>query len=201
MWLEIELRGILFLLIILEMFPQLDWCQPVVHSIDWTWFGKTHTPLYRMSQSEPKPSLGVEGIVHRALRQDCVDAQIWGRVSKTLLQQWRSPITQWPPPFLNGWSLEPSRLFLELAARPSCTIGGEGPWWWTFPRTQWSLWQSFSVEMVVLLEGSPISAALHQSRLYGRVARRKPLLIKSHMTTRSAEKNGKHSPNTGVPSL
>uniref|UniRef100_A0AAZ3PED8 Transposase n=1 Tax=Oncorhynchus tshawytscha TaxID=74940 RepID=A0AAZ3PED8_ONCTS len=32
--------------------------------------------------------------------------------------------------------------------------------------------------MVVLLEGSPISAALHQSDLYGRVARRKPLLSK-----------------------
>jgi hypothetical protein len=31
--------------------------------------------------------------------------------------------------------------------------------------------QTSSVEMVVLLEGSPISAALHQSGLYGRVAR------------------------------
>ena len=38
--------------------------------------------------------------------------------------------------------------------------------------------QSSSVEMAALLEGSPISAALHQSGLYGRVARRKPLLSK-----------------------
>ena len=38
--------------------------------------------------------------------------------------------------------------------------------------------------MVVLLECSPISASLHQSGLYGVVARRKPLLSKRHMTAR-----------------
>ena len=38
------------------------------------------------------------------------------------------------------------------------------------------------VEMVVFLEGSPISAALHKSGLYGRVARWKLLLSKRHMT-------------------
>ena len=32
--------------------------------------------------SQQKPSHEVEGIVCRALRQDCVDAQIWGRVQK-----------------------------------------------------------------------------------------------------------------------
>jgi transposase len=36
--------------------------------------------------------------------------------------------------------------------------------------------RSSSVEMVVLLKCSPISAALHQSGIYGRVARQKPLL-------------------------
>ena len=30
------------------------------------------------------------------------------------LQHWRSPRTQWPPPFLNGRSLEPPRPFLQL---------------------------------------------------------------------------------------
>ena len=44
--------------------------------------------------------------------------------------------------------------------------------------------RSSSVEMVVLLEGSPISAALYQSGLCGRVARWKPLLGKSLMTAR-----------------
>jgi hypothetical protein len=34
--LEIELRCILFPLIILEMFLQLDWSPPMVNSIDWT---------------------------------------------------------------------------------------------------------------------------------------------------------------------
>ena len=32
--------------------------------------------------SEHKSSHDVEGIVHRAPRQDCVEAQIWGRVPK-----------------------------------------------------------------------------------------------------------------------
>ena len=36
MRLEIELRCILFPLIILEMLLQLDWSPPVVNSIDWT---------------------------------------------------------------------------------------------------------------------------------------------------------------------
>ena len=46
--------------------------------------------------------------------------------------------------------------------------------------TRCSLFQSSSVEMVVLLEGSPISVARHRSGFYGRVARRKPLLSKRH---------------------
>ena len=36
MRLEIELRYILFPLIVLEMFLQLDWSPPMVNSIDWT---------------------------------------------------------------------------------------------------------------------------------------------------------------------
>jgi transposase len=42
--------------------------------------------------------------------------------------------------------------------------------------------QSSSVEMGYLSRRTTISAALHQSGLYGRVARRKPLLSKRHMT-------------------
>jgi hypothetical protein len=34
--------------------------------------------------SEQKPSLEVEGIVSRALRQDYDEAQIWGRVLKNI---------------------------------------------------------------------------------------------------------------------
>ena len=36
MRLKLELRCIMFPLIILEMFLQLDWSPPVVNSIDWT---------------------------------------------------------------------------------------------------------------------------------------------------------------------
>ena len=43
--------------------------------------------------------------------------------------------------------------------------------------------QSPSVEMGEPSRRTTISAALHQSGLYGRVARRKPLLSKRHMTT------------------
>ena len=42
--------------------------------------------------------------------------------------------------------------------------------------------QISSVEMVELSRRITISAALHQSGLYGRVARRTPLLSKRHMT-------------------
>ena len=66
MRLEMELRCILFPLIILEMFLQLDWSPPVVNSIDWTLFGKAHTRLYKGptvdSACQQKPSHEVEGI-------------------------------------------------------------------------------------------------------------------------------------------
>ena len=42
--------------------------------------------------------------------------------------------------------------------------------------------QSSSVEMGETSRRTTISAALHQSRLYGRVARRKPLLSTRHIT-------------------
>ena len=86
-----------------------------------------HTPVYIRSHrwqcmSEQKPSHEVERSVHRAPRQDCVEAQIWGNVPKKM-QHWRSPRIQWPPSFWNGRSLEPPRLFLEVAAQPNCNRG------------------------------------------------------------------------------
>ena len=44
--------------------------------------------------------------------------------------------------------------------------------------------QNSSVEMGEPSRRTTISAALHQSGLYGRMARRKPFLIKRHMTAR-----------------
>ena len=43
--------------------------------------------------------------------------------------------------------------------------------------------QNSSVEMEEPSSRTPISAALHQSGIYGRVARQKPLLSKRHKTT------------------
>ena len=50
MRLEIELKCILFPLVIIEMFLQLDWSPLVVLSNDWTWLGKTHTCVYKVPQ-------------------------------------------------------------------------------------------------------------------------------------------------------
>uniref|UniRef100_A0AAZ3S2L1 Poly [ADP-ribose] polymerase n=1 Tax=Oncorhynchus tshawytscha TaxID=74940 RepID=A0AAZ3S2L1_ONCTS len=50
MRLEIEFRRILFPLIILEMFLQLDWNPSVVNSINCTRFGKAHICLYKVPQ-------------------------------------------------------------------------------------------------------------------------------------------------------
>jgi hypothetical protein len=61
--------------------------------------------------SEQNKATKVEGIDHRAPRQDCVEAQIWGRLPKNVCSI-EGPQEQWCPSFLNGKSLEPSRLFL-----------------------------------------------------------------------------------------
>jgi hypothetical protein len=108
-----------------------------------TLFLRSHSWQY---MSEPEPSHEVEGIVHRALRQHCVEAQIWGRVPKIVCSI-EGPQEQWPPSFLNRRSLEPPRLFLELASRPNWTIWGERPWSGRWPRTRWSLWQSSRVPL------------------------------------------------------
>ena len=91
------------------------------------------------------------------------------------------PRTHWPPSFLNGRSLE-----LELDDWPNGAIGGEGPWSGRWPRTRWSLTelQCSSVEMGEPSRRTTISAARHQSGLYGGVARQKLLLSKRHMTAR-----------------
>ena len=98
------------------MFLQLDWSPPAENSIDWTWFGKAHTCLYKVPQ----------------LTSSCRSKNVCSI---------EGPQEQWPPSFLNG-SLEPPTIFLELAAQPNWAIGGEGPWSGRRPRTRWSLWQT-----------------------------------------------------------
>ena len=55
-----------------------------------------HTPVYIRFHSwqcmlEQKPSHEAEGTACRAQRQDCVEAQIWGRLQKHFLLHWMSP--------------------------------------------------------------------------------------------------------------
>ena len=186
MRLEIELRCILFPLIIFQMFLQLDWSPPGVNSIDWTWFGKAHTCLRSHSwqcMSEQNPSHEVEGIVSRALRQNCVEAQIWWKAPKHFCRIEGPQGHIGPHQFLNGRSLEPPRLFLELAAQPNWAIGEKG-----LSRCLRKAsvsdqvpnghWQSSSVKMREPWRRTTISAALHQSGLYNRVARRNHSSVK-----------------------
>ncbi len=111
-----ELRCILFPLIILEMFLQLDWSPPVVHGVDWTWFGKVHTCLYKVPQLTEHVRAQVNPWSPRNClqRQDCIEAQIWGRVQTHFCsiegsQKHVISVT------LNGRSLKRPGLFLELA--------------------------------------------------------------------------------------
>src|SRR4029434_983088 len=75
--------------------------------------------------------------------------------TETFLQLYRSQRAQWPPSFVNGRSK-----------------GEDGQ----------TKGHSDRVEMGEPFRISTIQAALQQSGLYGRVARRKPLLSKRHIT-------------------
>jgi hypothetical protein len=114
--------------------------------------------------SEQEPSHEVKGIVRRVLRQDCVEAQIWGRVPKKVcsIHKWKKfGTTKDCPRAIRGEGPGSGRraLVREVTKNPIVTL------------TQ--------------LQITTISAALHQSGLHGRVARWKSLLSKRHMTAHS----------------
>ena len=66
---------ILFPLIILETFLQLDSSRPMVNSIDWTWFGKAHTCLYKVPQST-----GACQSKNKAMRSKELSVELWDRI-------------------------------------------------------------------------------------------------------------------------
>ena len=169
------------------MFLQLDWSQPVLHSIDWRWFGKAHTCPYKVPQltmharAKTKP-WDWRNCPYSSETGLCRGTGL-GKSTKTFLQHWRSPRTQCLPSFWNGRSLEPPRFFLELAAWPNWAIGREGPLSGRWPRTQWSLWQNSRVPLWRWENLPEVQQSLQHSTksgLYGRVARWKPLLSKRH---------------------
>ncbi len=84
--------------------------------------------------SEHKPSNEVQGIVCQPPRQDCIVAQIWGRVQNNFCSI-KGSQKHVVYVNLNGRSLKQPEL-LELACWPNWVADGDGPWldWW--PRTR-----------------------------------------------------------------
>ena len=89
-----------------------------------------HTPVYRRSHSwqcmsEQKPSHEVQGIVRRALRQDCVEAQICRKAAYGLSNHEKQDSLVWWNQYLTLWpECQASRLD-ETWHHPY----GES-WWW-----------------------------------------------------------------------
>jgi hypothetical protein len=124
--------------------------------------------------SEQKPSHEVKGIIHRVPRQDCVKAQIWGRVPKQICG------IEGPQEHILKWKKFGTTKILPRAGRLAKLSN----------RGRRALVREVIKNLMVILtelhrgpsRRTTISAALHQSGLYGRVARWKPLLSKRHMT-------------------
>jgi hypothetical protein len=132
MRLHMEFRCIMFTLIILEMFLQLDWSPPVVNSIDLTWFEKAHTCLYKVPQltvhvRAKTKTWGQRNCPYSSETGLCRGTDL-GKGTKTFLQHWRSPRTQCPPSFLNGRSLKTPRLILEPRAGRPPKLSNRGRW-------------------------------------------------------------------------
>ena len=77
--------------------------------------------------------------------------------------------------------MEPPRLFLNLGTRAKLSNRGRRALVGEMPKNLMVTARALEFHGG---ERTPISAALHQSGLYGRVVRRKPLLSKRHMTAR-----------------
>ena len=156
-----------------------------------TWLGIANTCLYKVPQltvhvrANSKP-WGQRSYLQTSETGLCQGIDLEKGREKSL-QLYRSQRAQWPPSFVNGRSLEPPRIFLDLAARPNWAIGEDGPWRWGVsrtPRVTLTERQHIFVETGEPFRRSTIQATLHQSGLYGRVAKRRPFLSKRHMTAR-----------------
>ena len=104
--------------------------------------------------SEQKPSHEVEGIARRALRQDCVKAQIWGRIPKHFYniqgpQEHNASI-------ILKWKKIGTTKTLPRAAHPA-KLSNQ----WRRALVRETELQSFSVEMGEPSRRTTISAAFH----------------------------------------
>ncbi len=151
---------------------------------DWTWLGKPHTCLYKTLQLtvhvRANENHEVKGTAWRAQRQNCGKAQIWPRLQKksAALKVPKSTVAS----IILKWKTLGMTRTLPRAGRPAklsyrgrraLVRGKEEP----KDHCGWAP-EMHSGESC---KKSTITAALHQSGLYGRVARRKPLLSARHM--------------------
>ena len=119
------------------MFLHLDWSPPVVNSIDWTWFGKAHTCLYKVSQltmhirAKTKP-WGWRNCLQSSERSGLCRGTDLGKATKRNLLHWRfqehmaSIMLQWK-------KFGPEQPETLLKPQPSSgfsnwAIAREGPW-------------------------------------------------------------------------
>ena len=190
MKLKIELRCILFPLIILETFLQLNWSPPVVNSVDWTWFVR-HTPVYVRSHSwqcmsEHKPSMKSKEL-SVDLRDRIVLRNKSGEGYRKISAALKVPLST-VASIIHKLKKFGTTRALPRAGRPSKlsdrrrrVLVREVT---KNPMVTLSELQRSSVERGEPSRRTTIYAAIHQSGLYGRVARRKPLLSKRHMAAR-----------------
>ena len=131
--------------------------------------------------SEQKPSHEVEGIVLRAPRQGCVEAQIWGRVpNNAALKVHKNTVASTIPKWKKFGT---TKTLLGVGSPAKLSNQGRRALVRQVtknPMVTLTELQSSSVDMGEHYRRTTISAALHQSGLYSIVARWKPLLIKRY---------------------
>ncbi len=149
---------------------------------DWTWLGKPHTCLYKTLQLtvhvRANENHEVKGTAWRAQRQNCGKAQIWPRLQKNsaALKVPKSTVAS----IILKWKTFGTTRTLPRAGRPAkLSYRGRRAVVREVkknPKITVAELQRCIREMGESCRKSAITAALHQSGLYGRVARRKPLL-------------------------
>ncbi len=157
---------------------------------DWTWLGKPHTCLYKTLQLtvhvRANENHEVKGTAWRAQRQNCGKAQIWPRLQKNsaALKVPKSTVAS----IILKWKTFGTTRTLPRAGRPAkLSYRGRRALVREVkknPKITVAELQRCIREMGESCRKSTITAALHQSGLYGRVARRKPLLSARHMKAR-----------------
>ncbi len=178
-----------FLLIILEMVLHLHLSPAVFDYTDWTWLGK-HTPVYIRPYSSQCMSEQMRIMRSKELPEELRDRIVArhrsGQGYKKISAALKVPKSTVASIILK-WKTFGTTRTLRRAGRPAkLSYRGRRALVREVRRTQRSLWLSSRDafgrwEKVV---ESHHHCSLHQSGLYGRVARRKPLLSARHMKAR-----------------